>query len=399
MDTMNDSGTGAPASVLQPAAGEGLGGGAAPGKMGTGVLPFQTLGVMVRAKEISASVDIDPAQIQPASLDLRLGRYAYQVRASFLPGPAADVMDKVRQMDGEPPQDLANGAVLQKGCVYVVELLESVRLSNAVMGLANPKSSTGRLDVLTRLITDRGSAFDQIDRGYQGKLYVEVAPQTFSVVVRQGSRLNQVRFQRGSPIVASGDLTNLYESGHLVRSAAARLPLHDNLVPVTIDLKGAGPGSVIGYRAKKHTRKIDIDMLAAYDADDFWERITYQHDATLILDPDEFYILATAEEVGVPPYLAAEMVPYYTRSGEYRVHYAGFFDPGFGWNEQVAGSKAVLEVRSHEVPFMLEHGQIVGWLRYERMAQRPTRIYGAAMNSSYQNQGLALAKQFRPFPG
>jgi dCTP deaminase len=366
--------------------------------MGTGVLPYQTLGVMVRAKEISAAVDIDPAQIQPASLDLRLGRYAYQVRASFLPGPAADVMDKVRQMDGEPPLDLSNGAVLQKGCVYVVELLESVKLSNAVMGLANPKSSTGRLDVLTRLITDRGSAFDQIDRGYHGKLYVEVAPQTFSVVVRQGSRLNQVRFQRGSPIVASGDLTNLYESGSLVRTTGTRLPLHDNLVPVTIDLKGSGPGSVIGYRAKKHTRKIDIDMLSSYDAHDFWEKITYQNDATLILDPDEFYILATSEEVGVPPYLAAEMVPYYTRSGEYRVHYAGFFDPGFGWNEQVSGSKAVLEVRSHEVPFMLEHGQIVGWLRYERMAQKPTKIYGTAMNSNYQNQGLSLAKQFRPFP-
>jgi dCTP deaminase len=395
---MNDSGTDAPTSVLQPATEEGLGGGAASGKMGTGVLPYQTLGVMLRAKEISASVDIDSAQVQPASLDLRLGRYAYQVRASFLPGPTADVMDKVRQMDGEPPLDLSNGAVLQKGSVYVVELLESVRLSNAVMGLANPKSSTGRLDVLTRLITDHGSAFDQIDRGYQGKLYVEVAPQTFSVVVRQGSRLNQVRFQRGSPIVASGDLTNLYESGHLVRTAAGRLPLHDNLVPVTIDLKGAGPGSIIGYRAKKHTRKIDIDMIGAYDAHDFWEKITFQNDATLILDPDEFYILATTEEVGVPPYLAAEMVPYYTRSGEYRVHYAGFFDPGFGWNEQVSGSKAVLEVRSHEVPFMLEHGQIVGWLRYERMAQKPTKIYGAAMNSNYQNQGLSLAKQFRPFP-
>src|ERR1700720_1371080 len=249
------------------------------------------------------------------------------------------------------------------------------------MGLANPKSSTGRLDVLTRLITDRGSAFDQIDRGYQGKLFVEVAPQTFSVVVRQGSRLNQVRFQRGSPIVASGDLTNLYESGHLVRTAAARLPLHDNLVPVTIDLKGAGPGSVIGYRAKKHTDKIDIDAVAAYDPHDYWEPITYRRDAALILDPDEFYILATCEEVGVPGDLAAEMVPYYTRSGEYRVHYAGFFDPGFGWSGSARGSRAVLEVRSHEVPFMLEHGQTVAWLRYERMAGQPDRIYGAGMKS------------------
>jgi len=381
---------------------EDLTGGVSAARAGTGVLPFQQIVAMIRAREISAVPEIESSQIQPASMDLRLGRYAYRVRASFLPGAHSTVVEKIKQMDGHPPLDLADGAVLEKGCVYVVELLEKVRLTAGVMGLANPKSSTGRLDVLTRLITDHSASFDQIERGYEGKLYAEIAPQTFSIVARQGSRLNQVRFQRGSfqrgtPNVASSELQRYYDEGQLTRSAGVRQPIRDHLVPVTIDLKGNGLGSVIGYRAKKHTDKIDIDRVAAYDPHEFWERIPYHRDAALILDPDEFYILATAEEVGVPPNLAAEMVPYHTRSGEYRVHYAGFFDPGFGWNERAGGSRAVLEVRSHEVPFMLEHGQTVAWLRYERMAASPDRMYGAAIKSNYQNQTLALAKHFHPF--
>ena len=373
------------------------------GKSTTGVLPYQALTAMLRAGEISAVPGVEPAQIQPASLDLRLGRYAYRVRASFLPGTNAKVMDRVEQMDGFPPLDLAEGAVLERGCVYVVELLEHVRLPPGVIGLANPKSSTGRLDVLTRLITDGSTVFDQIERDYEGKLYVEIAPQTFSIIARRGSRLNQVRFQRGSfhrggPAVATSELQRLYSEGQLVRSIGDRQSIRDNLVPVTIDLKGDRPGSVIGYRAKKHADKIDIDRAGAYNPHNFWEPIVYHSDAALILDPDEFYILVTAEEVGVPLHLAAEMVPYYTRSGEYRVHYAGFFDPGFGWRDgRAQGSRAVLEVRSHEVPFMLEHGQIVGWLRYERMAAQPERTYGTGLKSNYQNQGLALAKHFKPF--
>jgi dCTP deaminase len=372
------------------------GSGAQAGRSTTGVLPFQALHAMIRAREIAAAPEIEPRQVQPASMDLRLGHHAYRVRASFLPGLEATVMEKVKAMGGYP-LDLAEGAVLERGCVYVVPLLESVRLTGGVMGLANPKSSTGRLDVLTRLITDRGTAFDRIERGYEGPLYLEVAPQTFSIVARQGSRLNQLRFLRGNPVVASSELQRLYEAGQLVRSDGPRQPIQDNLVPVTIDLKGTGPESVIGYRAKKHTDKIDIDAVGAYDPHDYWEKLVYHRDAALILDPGEFYILGTCEEVGVPGDLAAEMVPYYTRSGEYRVHYAGFFDPGFGWSGEAGGSKAVLEVRSHDVPFMLEHGQTVAWLRYERMAGHPDRIYGAGIQSSYQNQGLALAKHFRPF--
>jgi dCTP deaminase len=372
-----------------------------------GVLPYEAIRQMMREEQITAPLEIDLAQIQPASLDLRLGTRAYRVRASFLPGSDAPVMDKVTQMDGEPSIDLTRGVTLERDEVYVIELMERVALPGDVWALANPKSSTGRLDVLTRLITDKGTEFDQIRRGYNGKLYVEVAPKTFPVIVRAGSRLNQIRFLRGVserdiPSVASTELEQRYEQGQLVglrdhKLRPWRTAVRNSLVSVTIDLRGSEPHSVIGHKAKRHTPKIDIDSIRQYDPSDFWEPISYHKREHLILDPDEFYILATCEEVGVPPDWAAEMVPYYTRSGEYRVHYAGFFDPGFGWDHEArraAGSKAVLEVRSHEVPFVLEHGQVVGWLRYERMSSPPLKVYGAGLKSNYQNQGLALSKHF-----
>jgi dCTP deaminase len=366
----------------------------------TGILPYQAIAAMVRSRVITAVPDIVNDQIQPASLDLRLGRHAYRVRASFLPGQDATVMTKIEQMDGLPPLDLQGGAVLEKGCVYVIPLSEHLKLPNDVRGGANPKSSTGRLDVLTRLITDHGVAFDNVPVGYEGPLYVEVAPATFSIVVREGSRLNQLRLQRGGSRVSKEKLIKLHDEGQIIRVADADKPAiqNDDFVPLTVDLRGIGrAGCTIGYRAKKHTDKIDVDKSGEYDPDHFWERLEYYSGESLVLDPDEFYILATREEVGVPTDLAAEMVPYYPGSGEYRVHYAGFFDPGFGWAEKAGGSRAVLEVRSY-VPFMLEHGQTVGWLRYMRMMSPPERTYGEGLQSSYQNQGLALSKHFRSTP-
>jgi dCTP deaminase len=363
----------------------------------TGIMPYQTIAAMVRSRVITAASEIRPDQIQPASIDLRLGRVAYRVRASFLPGRSATVMGKIERMDGLPPLDLSGGTVLERGCVYVVPLLESIKLPAGLTGIANPKSSTGRLDVLTRLITDNGTAFDRVGPGYEGPLYIEIAPQTFPIIVREGSRLNQMRFQRGVPKVNEKELTALYDGGQLVWSAGQRRPLQSDQVPVTIDLRGRpGHDRTIGYRARKYTEKIDIDTHDKYEPDEFWDRIECNMYDSLVLDPDNFYVLATCEEVGVPPHLAAEMVPYYTSSGEYRVHYAGFFDPGFGWREGrgAAGSKAVLEVRSY-VPFMLEHGQTVGWLRYMRMAWAPERTYGEELQSSYQNQGLALSRHFK----
>ncbi|HEY7990412.1 MAG TPA: 2'-deoxycytidine 5'-triphosphate deaminase [Stellaceae bacterium] len=362
---------------------------------GSGVQPHQIIREYVRAGNIIAAEPIAPEQIQPASIDLRLGRSAYRVRASFLPGPGSDVLRKVEAMDAYHI-DLSHGAVLETGKVYVIPLQESLALPQHVRGFANPKSTTGRLDVLTRLITDNGTVFDQIEPGYKGRLYLEVAPQTFSVVVRPGTRLNQVRFQRGTGIaLGGGALRRLYRDGELARPFDDKHPLADNLIPVTIDLKGAGSGSIIGYRARRFTDRIDLDLKGRYDWQDYWEPIYFRKESSLTLNPGEFYILATREEVRVPVDLAAEMVAYETRSGEYRVHYAGFFDPGFGCDPSGRGSRAVLEVRSHDVPFILEHGQLVAWLRYEKMADRPAQVYGQGIGSNYQSQGLALAKQFK----
>lgn len=362
----------------------------------TGILPSQAINAMRRDGEIFAAAEILPEQVQPASIDLRLGRVAYRVRASFLPGPEATVAEKIEQLDGYAI-DLRPGAVLEKGCVYVAPLLESLALNQAVAGFANPKSSTGRLDILTRLITDRSAAFDRVERGYQGALYVEIAPRTFSVVVRTGSRLNQLRFRRGSPQIPSGELRRLHDEQQIVMALGDEQKLgEDGMLRVTVDLGGAGGETLIGYRARKHTDRIDVDNIGHYDPLDFWEPIHAHRDPRVILDPNDFYILRTRESVGVPPDYAAEMMAYDTTVGEFRVHYAGFFDPGFGWDRAAGGSRAVLEVRSHEVPFLLEHGQTVGWLRYEPMAGRPDRLYGRGIGSNYQNQGLALAKQFRP---
>jgi len=363
----------------------------------TGILPFQAINNMLREHEIWARADIAPDQVQPASIDLRLGPTAYRVRASFLPGPGSTVLDKMQELDPYPV-DISAGAVLERGCVYVVPLLEALELKSGVIAFANPKSSTGRLDILTRLIGDRSSGFDRLERNYRGPLYVEIAPRTFSVVVHAGSRLNQLRFRRGSPVIAVSELQRLHDSGQLVFAESNAQDFSERkMLRLSVDLHGGGKGGLIGYRAKKHTDRIDVEKIAYYDPLEFWEPIYYHRDPPLILDPNDFYILATKEAVRIPPDYAAEMVAYDTSVGEFRVHYAGFFDPGFGWGDAV--SRAVLEVRSHEVPFTLEDGQTVGWLQYERMAGRPDRLYGSGLKSNYQGQGLALAKQFQAFRG
>lgn len=374
----------------------------------TGILPSQKIREMLGSGEIRPLMrPLEADQLQPASIDLRLGDFAYPIDTSFLPGSGTRVLDKMKLLDERFSDfriDLRNGAVLEKGRIYVVPLLESINLKSEITAFANPKSSTGRLDILTRLIADGATAFDQVVEGFKGELYIEVAPRSFSVVVRTGTRLNQLRFRRTrgeepKAITASG-WNQLLEEGRIVdlRDPGRKTKsVRTGVLPFTVDLKGSGKeGELIGYRAKKHTRRIDLDR-RDYDALEFWEPIRYHKASSLILDPDEFYILMTREAIAVPPEYAAEMMPYDTRAGEFRVHYAGFFDPGFGWDAKTGragNSRGVLEVRSHEIPFLLEHGQTVGWLRYERMAARPDMLYGAGARSNYQGQGLKLAKQF-----
>jgi dCTP deaminase len=343
---------------------------------------------MIARGEISAHDAIPAGQIQPASLDLRLGSVAWRVRASFLPGRGKSVAERLPDFEMHRI-DLTEGAVLEKGCVYLVPLQENLSLPPTISARANAKSSTGRLDLFTRLLADGAVEFDRVDEGYEGPLFAEISPRSFSVLVRPGMRLNQIRFRAGQVLLNDTDLSDLHQAVSLVNG-----PAHiDGGLGFSVDLET--PGAVVGYRAKPHTALIDLDRLNHYAVSDFWEPVTAP-EGRIILDPDAFYILVSREAVHVPPDHAAEMAPYLAMVGEFRVHYAGFFDPGFGHAPAGGhGSRGVLEVRCHEAPFALENGQIVGRLVYERMQAVPDVLYGADMGSNYQGQGLKLSKHFQ----
>jgi dCTP deaminase len=369
----------------------------------TGLLPSQLLRETVAlGREILSPLPIADDQIQPASIDLRLGEVAYRVRASFLPGARSRVRDKLDLLSMHR-MDLTQGAVLEKDCVYIVPLVEYVALPRRTTALANPKSSIGRLDVFARVITDYGVEFDRVRAGYKGPLYAELSPRSFSVLVRAGSQLVQLRVRRGSPAFSDTALRRLHDEVGLVDPPAGGVPgggtIRDGLA-FTVDVSGTAADGIVGYKARRHTDLLDVDRIRHYEPGEFWEPV-YAHRGAgsrggIVLDPHDFYILASREAVVVPPDHAAEMLPYHTFVGEFRVHFAGFFDPGFGTPETGgAGSRAVLEVRSHEVPFLIEDGQVLGRLVYERLIARPDKLYGRAIGSSYQRQGLALSKHFK----
>jgi len=367
----------------------------------TGILPSQAIRSMIAGGEITAAPEIETNQIQPASLDLRLGKVAYRIRASFLPGPGATVRDKLTELKFHEI-DLTKGAVLEAGCVYLVPLIEQLKLRSTIAGFANPKSSTGRLDVFTRLIADRQDGFDAVEEGYTGPLFAEICPRTFSIKVRYGSRLNQIRFRR-----RVGQQLDADERPGRVRDRALR-EIHSDVglvegeasiregLNLSISLAPVPPTGLVGYRARRYAGVVDVDAVGAYEANQYWEAVKLGEDRRLVLDPHEFYILASKESVSVPPAYVAEMAPFDPLIGEYRVHYAGFFDPGFGYAEGKApGAKAVLEVRSLDIPFILEDGQIVGRLVYDRLTDIPDQIYGQGIGSLYQAQGLKLSKHFK----
>jgi dCTP deaminase len=366
-----------------------------------GLFGRQKIRAMVGRKLIRAETEIEPSQLQPASLDLRLSKEAYRVRSSFLPGRSSTVRDRLNNLNAEPVSLAGKGAVLEKGIVYVARLMERLELRPNLSAAANPKSSTGRIDIFTRLIVDRGEAFDEAPLDYQGELWLEISPRSFSVRVREGSRLNQIRFRsRNSQQLGKFDFTL---SDDEIRKVHTATPLVDGDLQVReglvmrIDLAG-GRDTIVGYRAIKNSVVIDVDRPRGYAAEDFWEPLRARADKRLILDPEEFYILASREKMQIPPDLAAEMAPIDPAIGEFRVHYAGFFDPGFGQGaDGRPNARAVLEVRSRDVPFLLEDGQPVGRLVYERLGDAADELYGATSVSNYQGQGLKLSKHFRDF--
>src|SRR5271167_1487534 len=363
----------------------------------TGILPSQAIRELIANGRLSATPPISEEHIQPASLDLRLGDIAHRVQASFLPGPHSTVEAKIKELR-MTRVDLTKAAVFEKGCVYIVPLLEQLNLPKDISAKANPKSTTGRLDIFTRLITDYGVEFERVPAGYRGKLYAEIVSRTFTVAVRAGMRLSQLRFVRGNPISPDSLINTLDEQETLVyMDAENAVKAHvDRGLRITVNLEAAEPGEVIAYRARGHAPAIELDRIGHYSSEEFWEARQQTENKALILEPNDFYILASRERVRVPPDYAAEMVPFDASMGEFRIHYAGFFDPGFGYgSSDIKGTRAVLEVRAHEVPFLIEHGQFVGRLNYMPLLSRPDKIYGVKIGSSYQQQALALSKQFR----
>jgi len=350
-----------------------------------GVLPDHALRDLIASGTLSGENPIAADQVQPASLDLRLGGWAARLRASFLTGRGRRISDSLSEFEMHR-MSLAGGAVLEKGCVYLVPLQERIALPAGIEAVANAKSSTGRLDLLTRLVTNDGTEFDRLPEAYDGPLYAEICPRSFSVLVRPGMRLNQLRLRAGTARLDDAALRALHARTPLVDGPA----LIDGGLGFSVDLSGDG---LVGWRARPHAGVIDLDRIGAYAARDYWDPLHAER-GRLILDPGAFYILVSREAVAIPPDHAAEMSPYLALVGEFRVHYAGFFDPGFGIGEG-HGARGVLEVRCHEAPFALEHGQTVGRLVFERMSSPPDRLYGAGIASHYQGQGLKLAKQFR----
>ena len=364
-----------------------------------GLFDRRRIRTMARRKLVAATKPLDDYQFQPASLDLRLGKEAFRVRASFLPGRGRTVEAGLASLDTERISLAGAGAVLEKGIVYIARVTEHLALLPSISGAANPKSSTGRLDIFTRLIVNQAEAFDEVPLGYRGELWLEISPRSFSVRVREGSKLNQIRFRnRNSQQMGKLDFTLLDPE---LKEIHARTPLVDRdfetrdglLLRVALSELAEGAA---GYRAIKNGSVIDVDKVGGYSAEDFWEPIPLRADKRLVLDPDEFYILASREKVQIPSHLAAEMAPIDPAIGEFRVHYAGFFDPGFGQGpDGRPAARAVLEVRSRDVPFLLEDGQPVGRLVFEKLADAPDALYGADATSNYQHQGLRLSKHFR----
>lgn len=364
---------------------------------GTGVLPDRAIRKLIDANHLQAAEPFEERQVQPASLDLRLGPVAYQVRASFLPSKRSTVQQEVEHLRVRT-LDLSVPSVLERGNVYIIPLMESVNLPLDLSAKANAKSTTGRLDVLVRTLCDYTDEFERVPAGYRGALYVEVAPKTFGIYVHQGTTLNQVRFVRGSPPYFDSRLMALHQDRTIAydEDDTPLAAVISNGLWVSIDLQGGSTSDVIGYHAKNFAPPVDLDRINHYDLDEFWVPIVGSAKRRLILEPDKFYILASKERIRIPNEYAAEMVSYDPSVGEFRIHYAGFFDPGFGYaGPGLRGTQAVLEVRSHEVPFSMRDGQRVGRLIYERLLGVPARPYGPAIGSSYQGQGVALSKQFK----
>ena len=354
-----------------------------------GALPAQQIIDLHNGSCIKSVKPLTDNQIQPASMDLRLSKKCWEVEASFLPGHKTSVRQKLSKLK-KREIDIGTFKTLTRGKIYIIQIQEELRLPSNISAVANAKSSTGRLDILTRLISDNSSCFDRIRKGYRGKIYVEIAPISFSIIIKEGITLNQLRFHNEQKIITDRQLEKLNARYNILENASQI----DNGITISVNLKGK-ENEPIGFKARKNCPAINLSKLNFYKIETFWEKL-FSKKGYITLSPGAFYILRSKEYITIPPETAAEMIPYEVRMGEFRVHYAGFFDPGFGHNSTDGkGSKAVLEIRSWEVPFILEDSQIVGRLIYEKLLELPEKSYGESIGSNYQKQGLKLSKHFK----
>ena len=370
----------------------------------SGYLPCQYIEKALKEEIICSKIPIESSQIQPVSLDLRLGQKAYRIQCSFLPEnePVETRLKEITLYEF----DISKGGILEKNAIYLIPLMEELNLPPSFYGLANPKSSTGRLDMFTRVIVDGGHRFDEIPRGYRGKIYLEVIPRSFPVKVKTGLSLNQLRVAHvTSHILGKQGLEIKYKSNPILFDRNGFAIPFDQVkveggVYVGVDVSGDQPDSIVAYKAKTNSNVIDLSKIGHYKAEEFWEPIYRPKKNRLILEPESFYIMMSKEKICIWPDWLAEMIAYEPNSGELRTHYAGFFDSGFGWNGtdelMNQGTRAVMEVRPHDVPFMVEHGQTFCRLKFERVIERPDRVYGVELKSNYHSQGLALSKYFEP---
>ena len=363
--------------------------------MKEGVLPIQELRESAGRHEIvqRGQLVIPREQFQPASLDLTIGEQAYRLRSSFLPmnGKVAERLEEFRLNHA----DLRDGVMLEANRPYLVMLNEVLGLPPGVMARANPRSSTGRMDIFTRMVADGADRFDETPPGYRGPLYLEIVSRSFTILIRHGMSMNQIRLIRGNPGLGPPELAE--EHGRFPLALLGGKPMEltpadlEGGVPLSVDLSGGRDG-IVGYRARRNSGLLDLTSSRPHNRDDFWEPLRAEQGRRLVLEPEEFYLICSRESVRVPPYLAAEMVVTDTGSGEFRAHYAGFFDPGFGcWPDE---TRAVMELRAHDVPFALEHGQRVCRLRFERLTERAELVYGPQVGSRYQGQGIRLSRAF-----
>ncbi len=369
----------------------------------SGYLAVQSIELACHQGFIHSETTLKPWQFQPVSLDLRLGREAYRIQSSFLPENET-VMAKLKDIQLYKI-DLRDGGILEKGAIYLIPLLEELDLPASIYGRTNPKSSTGRLDMFTRVIVDYGHRFDEVPAGYRGKMYLEVIPRSFPVRVTEGLSLNQLRMVHGDPQLSDKNLkANYRKFPILFKASGPAIPVEDvkinNGLFISVDLSGKTKNSIIAYKAKTNSSVIDLSKTKFYDPDEFWEPVKKQKKNRLILEPESFYIMMSKEKICIWPHLLAEMVAYEPNSGELRTHYAGFFDPGFGWQGRKTlkgqGTRAVMEVRPHDVPFMVEDGQTFCRLKFEKVIETPEKVYGKKINSNYHSQALTLSKYFKP---